>query len=380
MAKLKFNVKDVLPQLLQVASVVVQKNTMPILDCIKLETTKVNGNVALRLTASDGETWVSTIASIQADDDICCCILANDIIKGLSNLDDVDVEMSFDDEKKNVTCNYGNGFFVITYEDASTFPTNKVDFSGACEHEINSKALLSYISMVSFATNPYELRPVLNSVHFDFFKDKMVVVATDGQRLAKITDYGISQNNEETNSLSLPTKPAQILTKILSTIDDVVKCKFNDKSVVFYCDSFYLLARLVEGRYPNYEMVIPTTFNHIALVDKSSILPAIKRVTPMGDANSELIQLKFEDGNIMLKTENIEFSKKAEENVKCQYKDTPLTIGFKSTYLVQSINSIDCKTIRIKMVAQDRACVIEPEANTSEVEHTRLVMPLRIEE
>ena len=116
------------------------------------------------------------------------------------------------------------------------------------------------------------------------------------------------------------------------------------------------------------------------MVDKSSILPAIKRVTPMGDANSELIQLKFADGNIMLKTENIEFSKKAEENVKCQYKDTPLTIGFKSTYLVQSINSIDCKTIRIKMVAQDRACVIEPETNTSEVEHIRLVMPLRIEE
>lgn len=378
MQRIEFNVKDVLPQLAQVSSVVAQKNAVPILGCVKFETKEVGGNTFLKLTASDGETWVSTIANVKGDDGIVTCINAVDILKGLQNLDDANVVLEIDTEKGNVVCKYGKGFFRITCEQADGFPIHKIDKGNLNEFTLPAKSLLAYTKKVAFATNADELRPVLNSIHFDFFNDHMVIVATDGQRLAKVSDNTIQHTLDGKKSLSLPTKPSTILTNVLASTDDDVKCKFDDKVVVFSNQYFNLSTRLIEGNYPNYEMVIPKDGLHVAKINKNAIISAIKRVAPMGSTISELMTLNFGNNEILVKTENLELSKKAEETIACEYNDAEMTIGFKCSYLLQGLQSVQTDNILLHVISSDRACVIKPDVEDG-WEYLCLIMPLRID-
>ena len=382
MKKIKFNSKKVLTNLSQVAAVVGQKNTMPILSNVKLETIdNPFAGILMMITASDSETWISEMVDIDGDTGVNVCVDASDLLKGLRNLDDVQVEMEIDEDTKNVTCRYENGYFSLSYCDSNEFPKNAFSYANATSYTIDSKKLLSFISSVGFAVNDDELRPVFNSIHFDFFANKLVVVATDGQRLAKITDDTFSSENE-LKSFNLPTRPANLLLPILATLPDGDKditCEFNENAITFQGNGFNLTTRLIEGRYPNYDSVIPTSFNNTAIVNKKSIISSIKRVSPMGDMQSELIKLNFGFGEIIISAENVDFCKKAKETLECNYDGLQeLEIGFKSSHLLQSLQNIDSDEIEIKLIAHDRACVLEPHTKIEHIEYKYLLMPLLI--
>ena len=381
MKKISFNSKKILSNLSQVAAVVGQKNTMPILANVKLETFQnANAGIDLKMTASDSETWITEVVDVDGDDGISICVDAADLLKGLRNLDDVDVEMIVDDEKQSVTCKYANGFFSLSYVGTSEFPTNAIDTEGIIEYSVNARKILSFISSVGFAVNDDELQPVFNSIHFDFFADRMVVVATDGQRLAKISD-STSSFNDELKSFSLPTRPANLLLPILASCNesDEITCAFNDRIIIFKSANFNLTARLIEGKYPNYDSVIPTTYNTLATVSKKALISSIKRVAPMGDSNSELIKLNFGYGEILISAENIDFCKKAKETLECTYDGlSELEIGFKSSHLLQSLQNIDSDEIEIKLLAHNRACILEPRTKIDNIEYKYLLMPLLI--
>lgn len=379
MKKISFDVKDVLSQLTQVASIVAAKNTMPILRCVKFETKNVNDTTLLKMTTSDGETWVSAVANIDGDEGINVCMAANDILHGLQNLSDSHVTLEIDEEKNTVICHYGKGFFRITCESSNEFPIHKIAKDGLCEFDLQPKNLFSYIKKVSFATNNDELRPVLNSIHFDFFDDNMIIVATDGQRLAKITDGNIKNTFGEIKSLNLPTKPSMILSNALTLTDNDVKCRFNDKVAVFSNPQFKLSTRLIEGRYPNYNSVIPKDNLKTAIIAKDNFISAIKRVSPMGNSLSELITLTFTNNALIVKTENDELSKKAEETISCEYSGVEMTIGFKYSYLLQGLQSVTSEKVLFNIISPERACIISPESMTENLEYLCLLMPLRID-
>lgn len=378
MKKITFNVKKVLPRLAQVTSVVLAKNTMPILGCVKLETQKVDNVTLLKLTASDAETWVSTVIDVNGDDGINICLDATDFLKGLQNLGDTDVSLEVYEIKGVVVCNYGSGFFSITCESSKEFPKHAIDDNEFSEFVLPSKSLFEYIKKVSFATNNDDLRPVLNSVHFDLLDDKMVVVSTDGQRLAKVEDKSIKDTQGEIKSLSLPTRPSSILCNILSLVEDDVKCKFNHNVVVFSNQHFKLSTRLIEGRYPNYESVIPKNDLQTVTINKDNFTSAIKRVSPMGNSMSELITLTFSGNNIVIKTENIELSKKAEETISCEYDGIDMTIGFKYSYLLQALQSMQTEKVTMDVISPERACIIKPVMG-GDAQYLCLLMPLKID-
>lgn len=380
MKKIKFNAKAILPQLTQVVSVVSSKNAMPILSNVMLQTFDVESNTILVLTASDSETWVEQKIKVEGDFGVDICVDAADIMKGLRNLDDVDVELSIDEEKQQLTCNYGKGYFSITYSNTDEFPKcpNSTDTSSD-GYAIPSISLREHIAGVGFAVNDDELRPVFNSVHFDFLNDGMVVVATDGQRLAKIKDSTICGNGGELNSFNLPTKPANILLNILSCHDDEITCKFDEKEIVFFNDHFKLSTRLIEGRYPNYDSVIPKESKYEAIIDKAAFVSSIKRVAPMGNNTSELMKLAFDVNTLVISAENIDFCKKAEETIMCQYLGNKMEIGFKSSFLLQSLQNINSESIEMRLIANNRACVLVPQTKKENTEYTYLLMPLLLD-
>lgn len=374
MKKIILNTKIVLQPLSNVAAVIGQKNTMPILDTIHLFTIDNAAETMMGIEASDAETWVTQYAKVQGDVGIDICINANDFLKGLRNIDEENVELNVDESNNNIVCKYSNGYFSMTYDNSSEFPKHNIDLANASEHELASNELLSFINSVQYAVGNDTLRIVLNTIHFDFFEDCLVAVATDGQRLAKIKDT--ASKNAKQESFNFPIKPANILSNILSSLHGDVKCMFNDMGIKFYSQDFILTTRLMEGRYPNYNSVIPTTTLYKAIVPKASLVSAIKRVSPMGNATSELLRFVFSEKETKVIAENIDFCKKGEETIPCKYNGLKMEIGFKSSHILQTVQNIDSEEIELNLTAPNRACLIEPTTKIEGVESVYLIMPL----
>ena len=382
MNKITFMSDEILPSLAMVSSVVNPKNSLPILNDVRIETKDDgNGGTILVFMASDSETWLQMKATCEeSDKDVAICIEAKSLLQALRNLGGKRVEMTIDDDKHTVLCSYGNGRFSLPFDNANEFPLPIATIDDAKEKRIDAQKLLTAIEKAGFATANDELRPVMNGVHFDFYPYGMVTCATDGHKLAKYTDLTITFDgdaNPVVDGYTLPKKPCHTLISVLAnTVAGDVKISFNDRLVAVNNTMFKMTTRLIEGRYPNYDAVIPKDNNKIALVDKSAFVSALKRVLPMGNSNSELVALGFNSGNMTISAEDFDFSKSASEDVCCDYTQEPFSIGFKGSVLLQMLQNIDGDVVKLAMSDASRAGVISEDKSHECYDYTSIIMPM----
>lgn len=382
MNKITFMSDEILPSLAMVSSVVNPKNSLPILNDVRIETKDDgNGGTILVFMASDSETWLQMKATCEeSDKDVAICIEAKSLLQALRNLGGKRVEMTIDDDKHTVLCSYGNGRFSLPFDNANEFPLPIATIDDAKEKRIDAQKLLTAIEKAGFATANDELRPVMNGVHFDFYPYGMVTCATDGHKLAKYTDLTITFDgdaNPVVDGYTLPKKPCHTLISVLAnTVAGDVKISFNDRLVAVNNTMFKMTTRLIEGRYPNYDAVIPKENNKIALVDKAAFVSALKRVLPMGNSNSELVALGFNSGNMTISAEDFDFSKSASEDVCCDYAQEPFSIGFKGSVLLQMLQNIDGDVVKLAMSDASRAGVISEDKSHECYDYTSIIMPM----
>ncbi len=376
MGKLKFNTDEVLPMLSRVVSVVNAKNPIPILGNVVFQTRQDTG---LTITTSDSETWLTIkTPCIEFDEPMMFCVLAQDIFKVLSNLKGKEVEMVLDKETHTVLGTYKKGHFSLPYEDAEEYPRPAMAMDDAIQMEMNSANMLRALDKASFAIANEKLRPILNGVHFDFMQDYMVAVATDGQKLAKHIDNTIKTECDDSvvHGFTLPRKPVTLLIGLLSGCDTNVNLLFTDKCVSIGNSDFKLMTRLLEGKYPQYDCVIPTDNTVETVVQKNELIDALKRVLPMGNASSELVKMAFSMGNVTISAEDISYSKAADESIDCDYASQELTIGFNGGYLTELLQNIDGDNVKICLKEPSRAGLFKPtEAHESE-DYVALLMPI----
>jgi DNA polymerase-3 subunit beta len=382
MNKITFMSDEILPSLAMVSSVVNPKNSLPILNDVRIETKDDgNGGTILVFMASDSETWLQMKSTCEeSDKDVAICIEAKSLLQALRNLGGKRVEMTIDDDKHTVLCSYGNGRFSLPFDNANEFPLPIATIDDAKEKRIDAQKLLTAIEKAGFATANDELRPVMNGVHFDFYPYGMVTCATDGHKLAKYTDLTITFDgdaNPVVDGYTLPKKPCHTLISVLAnTVSGDVKISFNDRLVAMNNTMFKMTTRLIEGRYPNYDAVIPKENNKIALVDKAAFVSALKRVLPMGNSNSELVALGFNSGNMTISAEDFDFSKSASEDVCCDYTQEPFSIGFKGSVLLQMLQNIDGDVVKLAMSDASRAGVISEDKSHECYDYTSIIMPM----
>lgn len=383
MAKLKFVVDDLLPQLSQVVGVVNSKNSLPILNDVLFVTRIGNGadERRLSLTTSDSETWLTVyVPNAEFDTEMMFCVAATDIYKALANLKGKTVAMTIDESAHTVTCDYGNGHFSLPYEDAQDFPLPMAAPDGAKTKLMDAKKMLTAIEKAGFATANDELRPVMNGVHFDFLPTCMIAVASDGHKLAKYVDLTVTCDEIEPSGFTMPKKPCSTLLNVLgSTVAGDIKVMFNDRCFTVNNTQFKMSARLIEGRYPNYDSVIPKDNDRIVTIAKNDFVAALKRVLPMGNANSELVALSFSMGMMTISAEDFDFSKSASENVGCDYAQEEFTIGFKGSTLLQLLQNIDTDNVKVMLKDPSRAGVLCEDKPNGVYEYTSLIMPMLIQ-
>ncbi|MBQ6988670.1 MAG: DNA polymerase III subunit beta, partial [Alistipes sp.] len=236
--------------------------------------------------------------------------------------------------------------------------------------------LVGGINKTIFATADDELRPVMNGVYFDFTPESLTFVATDAHKLVK---YAAENTTDFTAAFILPKKPANLLKALLLKEEDAVEVTFDAKNVSFQLKNYKLVCRLIEGNYPNYNAVIPAANPNKVLVDRVELLNGIKRVAVCSNPTTNLIRMDIADNKVNLTAQDIDFSVSANETISCSYDGTPVTIGFKSTFLVEILSNIETPTVVVELADSTRAGVFKPVYDDKQSsESLMLLMPMMI--
>ena len=248
---------------------------------------------------------------------------------------------------------------------------------------ITDSLLAANIGRTLFATAQDELRPVMNGIFFDLTEACLAVVASNGHTLIRDRILSIKAEKTEdgtvkSGSFILPKKPAGVLKNILTKTGTEVTVTFDDRNLEIVTDGFTLKARLIEGRYPNYNSVIPQNNPNIMTVNRQDMLAALRRITPFSNSASNLITMSVGAESLQLDAEDYDFSKTASEKVTCEYNGNGMKIGFKGVSVMELLANTDSEQIIAQLADPSRAGLFLPSEQPEDEEILMLLMPMLI--
>lgn len=353
------------------SKVINSKNSLSILESFLFQVH--NGQISI--TASDSENMMRTSLNLdEFDTEGDFAIPSHTILDAVKGLPEQPLTFEVNLESYEVTVGYQNGQYQFTAQNAEEYPqVNPID-DNVHVVTIGANVLCDNINRTLFATDNNEIRPVMNGVYFDLTPDSLAFVASDGHKLVRCRYYEIK--SETPSSFILPKKPATLLRNVLDKTTDDVVVKFNNSSAEFYFASGMLSCTLIEGVFPNYNAAIPVDNPNELIIDRKSLLSAIRRVLPFASMSSQLIRFRLDNGNLELSSEDLDFATRAKENLICQYNGQPLQIGFRGDFFTEILNSIDTDDIKILLGDPSRAGIIVPTTQPENEDVLMLIMPL----
>ena len=358
-----------------ISRVINSKNSLPILDCFLMELSE-NG---MSITASDSETTLTTsIEANEVEGYGRFAVSSKTILDALKEIPEQPLTFDVNMESWEIQVKYLNGKFSLMGRNADEFPETPALREEAVNVGIAANILLAGINRSLFATADDELHPVLNGIFFDITTENITFAASDGYKLVRNKTF--ASKGEEKAAFILPKKPATLLKNLLPTEQGDVQISFDGRNAVITLENFLLTCRLIEGRYPNYNSVIPQNNPHKVIVDRVAFISALKRVSVFSSAASSLIKLHLENNSIQVSAQDIDFSTSAEETLNCQYEGAPLSIGFKPTFLVDILNNITTQEVLMELADPSRGGVILPTEQEENDDLLMLLMPMMLNE
>jgi DNA polymerase-3 subunit beta len=364
-----------LSHLQTVGRVIASKNPIPVLDCFLFE---LHGN-QLTITAADSETrMITTIEVNDVEEEGTFAVPSKNLLDALKELPEQPVVFEIDNTSLEMLIYYENGKYNFVAQKGDEYPQSKPLKEDAANLVLSASDLLAGISHTIFAGGEDELRPVMNGVFFDISPENLTFVASDGHKLVRFKNLGVTGN--EAASFILPKKPANLLKTILPREEGEVTIGFDSNNAYITMAHFVVVCRLIEGRYPNYNGVIPQNNPYHVTVDRLNFLNALKRVTVFSNPGSSLIKLNLSPNSIFISAQDIDFSTSAEETIACVYDGVSMSIGFKGTYLIEIVNNILSEEVVLELADPSRAGLILPVENEDKEDLLMLLMPMMLNE
>ncbi|MDO5570262.1 MAG: DNA polymerase III subunit beta [Bacteroidales bacterium] len=353
--------------------VINSKNTMAILDNFLFN---LKGNT-LTMTASDSDTtMVTSVDLIEAEGDGLFAVPAKNLLDPLKELPDQPLTFEINDETLEVILYFQNGKYNFMGVNGEEYPQKKSMSETSERFSINPQVLLNGINRTVFATADDELRPVMNGIFLDIFPEEIVFVASDSHKLVRAKNTSVNAGMKA--SFILPKKPANLLASVLPKEDNDVEVIFDDKNAMFKLASSEITCRLIEGRFPNYASVIPTNHPNKVIIDRVLFMNVLRRVSVFSNPASSLVKLQLSENQIVVSAQDIDFSTSAIENISVSYDGTPMSIGFKATFLIEILKSISSDSVILELADSSRAGLILPEANQENEDILMLLMPMML--
>ena len=364
---------SLLSHLQTVGRVIASKNSIPVLDCFLFE---LQDN-KLTITASDNETrMVTTIDVSEVAGEGIFAIPSKNLLDSLKELPEQPVSFDLNDDTLEMFIYYENGKYNFIAQNGDEYPQPKPLKEDAVSLAMPTDVLFSGVNRSLFATAEDELRPVMNGIYFDITTDDVTFVASDGHKLVRCKS--LSVKSAERASFILPKKPANLLKSILPKESGEVMLTFDDSNAYFKLEHFDLVCRLIEGRYPNYNGVIPQDNPYKVTLDRLLFANALKRVSVFSNPASGLIKLKISSNNILISMQDIDFSTSAEETIACVYDGEEMSIGFKGSYLIEILNNLPSPEVVLELADPSRAGIILPAENEDDEDLLMLLMPMML--
>lgn len=353
--------------------VINSKNSLPILGDFIFE---VKDNM-LHLTASDSEnTMKTTVELTESDGDGIFAIGNHDLLEAVKGFSEQPITIDVDTATNMAKISYQNGQFSLPIDNPDEFPQPQEIAQDATVINIPCGLLAENINRSIFATAQDELRPVMNGIYFDLTTDCLAIVASDGHKLVRNKIFSVK--GETPASFILPKKPANLLKNLLGKDDTNVSITFDSRNAEIDYEDGVITCRLIEGRYPNYNSVIPQGNPNQVTVDRLALLSALRRVQPFASESSNLIRFHLESGLLQLDAEDYDFSKTATEKLACEYAGQSMNIGFKGSSFIEILSNFDCSEVIIQLADPSRAGLVLPSEQPENEDVLMLMMPMLI--
>lgn len=359
-----------LKQLQQIAGVINANTVLPILEDFLFEVEKNK----LSVVATDLETVMRIQMDIEAKDTGKVCIPAKILLDSLKNISDQPLTFTID-KNFGIEITSDNGKYKVMGENPDNFPKEPTA-DDTTSFTSTSSALITAISKTLFAVSNDDLRPAMTGVFFELDKKGMQCVATDAHRLVryKRTDISCPKND----SFIVPKKPLNLLRTALPANDDEITINYNSNHLFVKHGTTQMSCRLIDARFPDYKVVIPTDNPYKLIVNKNDFQGALRRVSIFSNKSTNQVALNIAGSELELMAQDVDFSFEGDERMKCQYDGEDLVIAFNAKFLIEMLSAAESEEIRIELSTPTKAGIIKPMEQDENEELLMLVMPLML--
>jgi DNA polymerase-3 subunit beta len=359
-----------LKQLQQINGVISANTVLPILEDFLFDIDKNS----LTVVATDLETVMKIQLDIEAKDSGKVCIPAKILMDSLKNLPEQPLTF-------NIDTNYGveitsdNGKYKVMGENPDNFPKEPTA-DDANSFTMGSSALVTAINKTLFAVSTDDLRPAMTGVYFELDKKGLTAVATDAHRLVKFRRKDVSC--PKSDNFIVPKKPLSLLKNALPDNDDELQISYNNNHLFVSHGSTQMVCRLIDARFPDYKVVIPTENPYQMTVNRIEFQNALRRVSVFSNKSTNQVALQISGSELQLAAQDVDFSFEGNERMGCHYDGEDMQIAFNAKFMVEMLGSTQSKEVKLELSTPTKAGIIKPLEEDENEELLMLVMPLML--
>jgi len=359
--------ENLLNPLQQIIGAVERRQTLPILGNVLFK----SNSGTLSLTATDLEIEMVSTVEVDSPEDFQTTLPARkllDICKALA--DGSDIEFSI--EEKKVSLISGRSRFSLATLPAKDFP-GLDDIAEQHSFTIKQGELKALLEKTSFAMAQQDVRYYLNGILMEISNGLVKMVATDGHRLAlSELKTDISINDEK--QIIIPRKAVLELARLLESDDSPAKLILSQNHIRVEAGALVFTSKLIDGKFPDYNRVIPVDGNKILKVNRESLKRSMNRIAILSNEKYRGIRLTLAPGNLAIQANNPD-QEEAEEELSVDYDESEIEIGFNVTYLIDVLNVLHSEDVDIKLKDANSSCFISDSEDSSSL---YVVMPMRL--
>jgi len=365
--KISANRDDVLKPLLQAGNVVERRQTLPILANVLITTTEGK----LTITATDLEVELTTSAAVNVSGEAEFTLPARkliDICKALPEGSDINLEL----EGEKATLRSGRGRYTMGMLPARDYPS--IEPAAASESfRIKESILKRLIDKTAFAMAQQDVRYYLNGLLLEIREGRIRTVATDGHRLA-LSDANFDSQTNADIQIILPRKAVVELGRLLSDQDDEIELEISNSHIRVHIGDTSFTSKLIDGRFPDYERVMPSGKTFQVLADKDVLRQALTRTAILSNEKYRGIRFRLAQDLLHLQAHNPE-QDEAEEEVLVNYSGDEMTVGFNVGYLLDVLNVIDTQEVNMAVIDSNSSTLVTA-GDSNDCRY--VIMPMRL--
>lgn len=362
-----------LKQLQNISGVLTSSTSLPILDDFLF----VIAGSDLTVYASDLENTVSLHLQVESKSTGKIAIPGKMLLETLKSFPDQPLTFDVNSENFGIEISSGYGKYKLNGHNPLEFPRIP-EIENGNDFKIDGSILFNGINKTIFATGNDEIRPVMSGVYLQIGNDSLTMVATDSHRLIRYRRNDVKSETEA--AFILPKKPLNLLKQLLGYTDSEVLVSFNSKNASFAFDNTKLICRLIEGKYPNYEAVIPKESPFVLSIQRDDLMNSIRRVALFSSKSTYQVKLNIQGSELQLTAEDLDYSKAAAERLTCSYNGEDMEIAFNSKFISEMLSNLDSERITLNLSAPNRPGILLPESDTPDTDEDllMLVMPVMV--